>query len=57
MKIIIQKNKLGAWFWHLVGANGEILSSSEAYSSKGACTKTAKMVGTAGGFKCEICND
>jgi uncharacterized protein YegP (UPF0339 family) len=44
MKIIVQKNIQGAWFWHLVGGNGEILSSSQAYASKGNCKKTAKLV-------------
>jgi uncharacterized protein YegP (UPF0339 family) len=53
MKIIIQQNTNGAWFWHLAGANGEIVASSEAYSSKGNCTKTAKAVASAGGFDLE----
>jgi uncharacterized protein YegP (UPF0339 family) len=51
MKIIIQQNTQGAWFWHLAGANGEIVASSEAYSSKGNCKKTAKSVAQAGGFE------
>ena len=44
MKIIVQKNSQGAWFWHLIGGNGEILASSEAYASKGNCLRTAKLV-------------
>ena len=50
MKIVVQKNVQGAWFWHLIAANGEILSSSQAYASKGNCKKTAKLVSVAGGF-------
>jgi uncharacterized protein YegP (UPF0339 family) len=53
MKIIIQQNTNGAWFWHLLGGNGEIVASSEAYSSKGNCMKTAKAVSAAGGFELE----
>ena len=53
MKIIIQQNTTGAWFWHLAGANGEIVASSEAYSSKGNCARTAKAVSAAGGFDLE----
>ena len=50
MKIVVQKNIQGAWFWHLIGGNGEIMASSEAYSSKSNCKKTAKLVSAAGGF-------
>jgi uncharacterized protein YegP (UPF0339 family) len=51
MKVIIQQNTQGAWFWHLVGLNGEIVASSEAYSSKSSCKRTAKQVADAGGFE------
>ena len=51
MKIIVQQNCQGAWFWHLAGANGEIMASSEAYSSKCNCKKTAKLVADTGGFE------
>jgi len=44
MKIVVQKNVNKAWFWHLIADNGEILSSSQAYSSKSACLKTAKLI-------------
>jgi uncharacterized protein YegP (UPF0339 family) len=54
MKIVVQKNIQGAWFWHLIAANGEILSSSQAYASKGNCKKTAKLVSVAGGFQLVI---
>ena len=51
LKIIATKNINGAWYWRLVGGNGEIMACSEAYSSKGACLKSAKMVAVAGGFE------
>jgi uncharacterized protein YegP (UPF0339 family) len=35
------------WRWHLVAANGEILASSEGYSSKQAAERTAKLVSDA----------
>ena len=54
MKVIATKNINGAWFWRLVGGNGECMACSEAYSSKGACTKSAKLV--AGGFEFEVEN-
>jgi uncharacterized protein YegP (UPF0339 family) len=54
MKIVVQKNTQGAWFWHLIAANGEILSSSQAYASKSNCKKTAKLVSVAGGFELVI---
>jgi len=50
MKVIMKQNIQGAWFWHLIGGNGEIMASSEAYASKGNCKKTAKLVADAGGF-------
>ena len=49
-EIEITKNKNGCWFWRLVAANGEILASSEAYSSKGACLKTVKGLSKAYGI-------
>jgi hypothetical protein len=36
------------------GAVGQNMANSEAYSSKGACTKTAKMVAVAGGFEFQV---
>jgi uncharacterized protein YegP (UPF0339 family) len=45
MKIVVKKNKRGSWFSHIIGENGEIMYSSEAYSAKAACLKTAKMCG------------
>ena len=47
LKIIATKNVNGAWYWRLVSGNGEIMACSEAYSSKGACTKSAKLVAVA----------
>ena len=38
LKIIATKNINGAWYWRIVGGNGETMAHSEAYSSKGACT-------------------
>jgi uncharacterized protein YegP (UPF0339 family) len=35
------------WRWHLVAANGEILATSEAYSSKDAANRTAQLVADA----------
>ena len=54
LKIIATKNINGAWYWRLVGGNGEIMANSEAYSSKGACVKSAKVVSVAGGFEFAI---
>jgi len=56
MKVIATKNINGAWYWRLVGGNGECMACSEAYSSKGACTKSAKLVAVAGGFEFEVEN-
>jgi uncharacterized protein YegP (UPF0339 family) len=54
LKIIATKNVNGAWYWRIVGGNGEIMANSEAYSSKGACVKSAKLVSVAGGFEFAI---
>ena len=54
LKIIATKNVNGAWYWRIVGGNGEIMANSEAYSSKGACVKSAKVVSVAGGFEFAI---
>ena len=54
MKVVATKNINGAWFWRLVGGNGECMACSEAYSSKGACTKTAKLVAAYGGFEFQV---
>ena len=54
LKIIATKNINGAWYWRIVGGNGEIMANSEAYSSKGACLKSATIVWMAGGFEFEI---
>ncbi len=47
MIIELTQNVNNAWFWLLKGANGECLATSESYSSKGMCKKTAKMVAKA----------
>lgn len=44
MKIEIDKNKQGEYYWRAVASNGEILAVSEAYSSKAKCEQTVKMV-------------
>jgi len=54
MKIVATKNINGAWYWRIVGGNGECMANSEAYSSKAACTKSAKIVAVAGGFEFEV---
>jgi|GEM_PF-4893375 len=54
LKIVATKNINGAWYWRIVGGNGETMAHSEAYSSKSACTKTAVAVAVAGGFKFEV---
>ena len=54
LKIIATKNVNGAWYWRIVGGNGETMAHSEAYSSKGACVKSAKVVSVAGGFEFAI---
>ena len=44
MKIELTQNINKAWYWKLKASNGECLATSESYSSKGMCKKTAKMV-------------
>ena len=41
----------GAWFWHAVGFNGEILCHSESYSSKTKAQQTAAKVAKQLGVK------
>jgi uncharacterized protein YegP (UPF0339 family) len=40
-----------AWRWRLVHRNGEILATSEAYSSATACLDTAKGIAKATGWE------
>jgi uncharacterized protein YegP (UPF0339 family) len=47
MKIHIEKNKKGRYFWRLVARNGRTLAHSEDYSSKRACEDTVKTVAAA----------
>jgi len=47
MKIVVQKNKRGRWFWKLVARNGRILAVSEDYTRKGACYDTVHRLGVA----------
>lgn len=35
---------LKTWHWRLMSTNGEIVASSEAYSSRAKCLQTAKRV-------------
>lgn len=44
MKIEVIQNVNGCWYWRLVAENGEILATSEAYSSKSKCMQTVKSV-------------
>ena len=50
MIIEVNTNKNGAWYWKLVGDNGETMAVSESYSSKGNCNKTVKSVAKELGF-------
>ena len=50
MRIKVDINKNGAWFWKLVGDNNEIMAVSESYSSKGNCNKAVKSVAKELGF-------
>ncbi len=47
MKIVVQRNKRGKWFWKLVAANGRILAVSEDYTRKGSCYDTVHRLGVA----------
>lgn len=44
MKFEIVINQNGAYFFRLVADNGNILASSEAYSSKTKCVQTVKAI-------------
>lgn len=44
MKIVVQQNKRGEWFHHLLATNGKILQHSEAYSSKAKCMQTVRSI-------------
>ena len=44
MKIVVQQNRRGEWFHHLLANNGKILQHSEAYSSKTKCMQTVKSI-------------
>lgn len=44
MKFEIVINKNGAYFFRLVADNGNILASSEAYSSKTKCVQTVRAI-------------
>lgn len=48
--IVLLKNGLGCWFWHILANNGEILANSEAYASKQKCRQTAKRLSEATGI-------
>ena len=51
MFIEAAENKNGAWYWRLVGRNGECLAPSESYSSKSNCIRELKVVAEALGLK------
>lgn len=42
IEITVSTNR--CWFWRLVAHNGETLASSEMYSRKAECKRTAKAV-------------
>lgn len=44
MKIVVQRNKRGKWYWKIVSKNGRILAHSESYSTKKDCLDTAHKV-------------
>jgi uncharacterized protein YegP (UPF0339 family) len=48
-KFIIQKSKNGQWFFNLVAANGEVIATSEMYTSKQACYNGVDAVISAAG--------
>lgn len=47
MKIELFEDAGGCWRWRLVGGNGEILATSEAYAKKGNAKRTAKRLADA----------
>jgi len=44
MKFEVAINQNGAYFFRLIADNGNILASSEAYSSKSKCVQTVKAI-------------
>lgn len=44
IEIEVLQNVNGCWYWRLVAENGEVLATSESYSSKTKCMKTVKSV-------------
>jgi uncharacterized protein YegP (UPF0339 family) len=44
LNIELFKDNNSKWRWRLVARNGEILATSEAYSSKQAAKETAKKI-------------
>jgi uncharacterized protein YegP (UPF0339 family) len=53
MKIEVEKG-LFFWHWRIRARNGEIIASSETYSSKSAAIKTAQKVATSFGVSLDI---
>lgn len=43
-RIEVKRHPGGKWFWHLKTRNGEILASSEIYSSKQKAMKMAEII-------------
>ena len=41
MKIHVRQAKNGQWYYHILGDNGRILSTSETYSTKGNAKRAA----------------
>ena len=52
--IVLFKDVNGCWRWHLKAANGEILASSEAYSTKAKCKQTATRLAKATGLPNQV---
>ena len=44
MKIVVEKNRRGKWYWKIIASNGKILAHSEEYSRKQACIDTVFLV-------------
>jgi uncharacterized protein YegP (UPF0339 family) len=45
MKFKVLKNSAGNWYWHLKGANGQIVATAgESFSSKDSAKRAAENV-------------
>lgn len=44
-KIVMSVSTNRCWFWRMIANNGETLATSEMYSRKAECKRTAKAIG------------